>query len=138
MVGEHAEAVGPAARRQKETAREDADGEGDGRAIAAACVEQLLQPLRLPRVVAEDHRRRAIPHERTETPEVALIAAEAGDARTVTFPIRPPEKVERDLGRLGALVRDGTPTVILCANAGQSERREALLDARGGDRAPVA
>ncbi|MFM8567889.1 MAG: transcription-repair coupling factor [Gemmatimonadota bacterium] len=71
-------------------------------------------------------------------PSVALIAAEAGDARTVTFPIRPPEKVERDLGRLGALVRDGTPTVILCDNAGQSERLEELLDARGGDRAPVA
>ena len=71
-------------------------------------------------------------------PSLALVAVEAGDARTVTFPIRPPEKVERDLGRLGALVRDGTPTVILCDNAGQAERLEELLDARGRDRAPVA
>ena len=71
-------------------------------------------------------------------PSLALVAAEAADARTVSFPIRPPEKVERDLGRLGALVRDGTPTVILCDNAGQAERLEELLDARGGDRAPVA
>ena len=71
-------------------------------------------------------------------PSLALVAADAGDPRTVIFPIRPPEKVERDLGRLGALVRDGTPTVILCDNAGQAERLEELLDARGGDRAPVA
>ena len=71
-------------------------------------------------------------------PTLAMVAAEAGDARTVTFPVRAPEKVERDLARLGALVRDGTPTIILCDNAGQAERLEELLEARGPSPAALA
>ena len=60
------------------------------------------------------------------------------DERTVHFPLRKPEPVERDMARLSALVRDGTPTVILCDNKGQAERLEELLDAGGAGRSPAA
>ena len=61
-----------------------------------------------------------------------------GDERTVHFPLRAPEPVERDMARLAALVRDGTPTIILCDNAGQAERLEELLDLGGSGRSPAA
>ena len=67
-------------------------------------------------------------------PTLELRPAEQADGRTVVFPIRPPEKIERDLGRLGALVRDGTSTVILCDNPGQAVRLEELLDGMAGGR----
>ena len=67
-------------------------------------------------------------------PTLELRPAEQTDGRTVTFPIRPPEKIERDLARLGSLVRDGTNTVILCDNPGQAERLEELLDGMAGGR----
>ena len=56
----------------------------------------------------------------------------------VAFPLRAPEPIERDIARLSHLTRDGTPTVILCDNAGQAERLEELLDARGEGRSPAA
>ncbi len=43
------------------------------------------------------------------------------------FPLRPPEAIDRDIGRLARVVRDGVPTLILCDNAGQAERLEELL-----------
>lgn len=58
-------------------------------------------------------------------------SGESGDGDVVRFPLRAPEAVERNMDRLGALVRDGTPTVILCDNAGQVERLDELLSARG-------
>lgn len=67
-------------------------------------------------------------------PTLELIAASADDTRAVVFPLRAPEPVERDMARLGAMVRDGTPTLILCDNSGQAERLEELLEsARDGD-----
>jgi transcription-repair coupling factor (superfamily II helicase) len=45
----------------------------------------------------------------------------------VVFPIRPPEAIDRDIKQLRRLVRDGTPTIILCDNEGQAERLDELL-----------
>ncbi len=66
---------------------------------------------------------------------LATIAVESAGSETpdVAFPIRPPDAVDRDIGRLGRIVRDGVPTLILCDNAGQCERLDELLAARGGD-----
>ncbi len=70
-------------------------------------------------------------------PTLHIVPA-AADATAVSFPIRAPEPVERDMARLAAMVRDATPTIILCDNAGQAERLEELLDVPGGDRSPAA
>jgi len=43
----------------------------------------------------------------------------------------PPEKIDRDLGRLRASLGHGTPTLILCDNQGQLERLDELLEDRG-------
>ncbi|HEX3928972.1 MAG TPA: transcription-repair coupling factor [Gemmatimonadales bacterium] len=43
----------------------------------------------------------------------------------------PPERVDRDLGRLRALLGHGTPTLILCDNEGQRERLDELLENNG-------
>ncbi|HEY0969981.1 MAG TPA: transcription-repair coupling factor [Gemmatimonadales bacterium] len=53
----------------------------------------------------------------------------------VVFPVRSPEAIDRDVRRLRRVTNDGTPTVILCDNAGQAERLEELL---GEDGATVA
>src|SRR5215831_9240069 len=45
----------------------------------------------------------------------------------VVFPLRPPEPIDRDIKQLRRLVRDGTPTIILCDNEGQAERLDELL-----------
>ncbi|HET8769893.1 MAG TPA: transcription-repair coupling factor [Gemmatimonadaceae bacterium] len=81
-------------------------------------------------------------------PTLDIIAEGAGDADApsgaaagapaVAFPLRAPEPVERDIARLSALVRDGTPTVILCDNIGQAERLEELLDAGKSGPSPAA
>lgn len=65
-------------------------------------------------------------------PTLEVVAKGREEPDTVTFPIRAPEPVERDMKRLGAMVRDGTETLILCDNAGQAERLEELLDGREG------
>ena len=67
-------------------------------------------------------------------PTLDLIATSGDDPRAVVFPLRAPEPVERDMARLGAIVRDGTPTLILCDNSGQVERLEELLEtSKGGE-----
>jgi transcription-repair coupling factor (superfamily II helicase) len=43
----------------------------------------------------------------------------------------PPDKVNRDLGALRALLGHGTPTLILCDNEGQRERLDELLEDGG-------
>jgi transcription-repair coupling factor (superfamily II helicase) len=43
----------------------------------------------------------------------------------------PPEKVDRDLNRLRAMLGHGTPTLILCDNEGQRERLDELLEDNG-------
>ena len=59
---------------------------------------------------------------------LGTIAAVAdGDDADVVFPLRAPEAVDRDIKQLKRLVRDGTPTVILCDNEGQCERLDELL-----------
>jgi transcription-repair coupling factor (superfamily II helicase) len=57
--------------------------------------------------------------------------------RDVAFPIRKPEPIDRDMSRLGAIVRDGMTTIILCDNSGQAERLDELL-AAGGQPSPAA
>lgn len=56
-----------------------------------------------------------------------IAAVEAGDEADVVFPLRPPEPVDRDIKQLKRMVRDGTPTIILCDNEGQAERLDELL-----------
>ncbi|MBP6773276.1 MAG: transcription-repair coupling factor, partial [Gemmatimonadaceae bacterium] len=58
----------------------------------------------------------------------------AGPEPDVSFPIRPPELISRDLRVLRRLQRDGLHTVILCDNAGQAERLDELL----GEDGPVS
>ncbi len=74
-------------------------------------------------------------------PALEVIGLGADSSRVhevISFPLRVPEPVERDIARLSALVHDGTPTIILCDNAGQAERLEELLDARKEGRSPAA
>ncbi|MEZ0332891.1 MAG: transcription-repair coupling factor [Gemmatimonadales bacterium] len=56
------------------------------------------------------------------------------------FGFFPPEKVDRDLNRLRALLAGSSPTLILCDNEGQLERMEELLEegSRAGARATLA
>ncbi len=56
----------------------------------------------------------------------------APDPADVRFRVLPPEPIDRDIRRLARLVRDGTPTVILCDNAGQAERLDELLSGESG------
>src|SRR5688500_3491025 len=53
----------------------------------------------------------------------------------VTFPLRRPEAIDRDIKRLRAILTDGMPTLILCDNVGQAERLDELLGE--GGRRPV-
>jgi transcription-repair coupling factor (superfamily II helicase) len=46
---------------------------------------------------------------------------------TLTFPLAPPEAIDRDIRVLRRLLRDGAPTVILCDNQGQCDRLDELL-----------
>ena len=54
------------------------------------------------------------------------------------FGFFPPERIDRDLNRLRALLAGAPPTLILCDNEGQLERLEELLEegSRGADAAP--
>jgi len=56
-----------------------------------------------------------------------ILDGGTADAGALMFPLRPPEAIDRDMGRLVRLVGDGVPTLILCDNAGQAERLEELL-----------
>ena len=52
----------------------------------------------------------------------------AGERPEIQFGFFPPEKIDRDLNRLRALLAGAPPTVILCDNEGQLERLEELLE----------
>jgi transcription-repair coupling factor (superfamily II helicase) len=56
------------------------------------------------------------------------------------FGFFPPERIDRDLNRLRALLAGEPPTLILCDNEGQLERLEELLEdgPRGGGHATLA
>jgi transcription-repair coupling factor (superfamily II helicase) len=58
---------------------------------------------------------------------IAMVAPPA-DAGAISFPIRAPDNISRDVRLLRRVVRDGMPTVILCDNAGQAERLDELLN----------
>jgi transcription-repair coupling factor (superfamily II helicase) len=62
-----------------------------------------------------------------------ILEESSSDAAELTFPIRIPDAVDRDIGRLARIVRDGIPTLILCDNAGQCERLDELLADRTRD-----
>ncbi len=85
--------------------------------------------------------------------EDILDAPESWSARLAGFPrlllrdervdlqfgFFPPEKIDRDLNRLRALLGGSPPTLILCDNEGQLERLEELLEEGGrGVRATLA
>ncbi|MBL0178841.1 MAG: transcription-repair coupling factor [Gemmatimonadetes bacterium] len=53
------------------------------------------------------------------------------DPADVQLGFFPPERVDRDLGRLRGLLGHGTPTLILCDNEGQRERLDELLEENG-------
>jgi transcription-repair coupling factor (superfamily II helicase) len=56
----------------------------------------------------------------------------------VSFSLRAPEAIDRDIRTLRKIVRDGVPTVILCDNAGQAERLDELLNEDTWDPSPAA
>ncbi|MEP6590580.1 MAG: transcription-repair coupling factor [Gemmatimonadota bacterium] len=55
----------------------------------------------------------------------------ADDAPDIQLGFFPPERVDRDLSRLRAMLGHGTPTLILCDNDGQRERLDELLEENG-------
>jgi transcription-repair coupling factor (superfamily II helicase) len=57
-----------------------------------------------------------------------IVRAEQVDLQ---FGFIPPERIDRDLKRLRALLGPGLPTLILCDNEGQLERMEELLEEDG-------
>jgi len=65
-----------------------------------------------------------------------------GDAHNerdvLVFPTREPESISRDVKLLRRVVRDGTPTIILCDNTGQAERLEELLNESEWSPSPAA
>jgi transcription-repair coupling factor (superfamily II helicase) len=67
-----------------------------------------------------------------------VVAAPDVGQPEVTFPILPPELIERDIKRLKRIVWDGTPTLILCDNEGQVERLEELLAEGEASPSPAA
>ena len=58
---------------------------------------------------------------------LAVVDRAAAPEGSIVFPLQPPDQIDRDIPRLRRLVRSGTPTVILCDNAGQCERLDELL-----------
>ncbi|HVX38475.1 MAG TPA: transcription-repair coupling factor [Gemmatimonadaceae bacterium] len=70
----------------------------------------------------------------------AIAAVEPTDDATpdVTFPLRAPEAIDRDIKHLKRLVRDGVPTLILCDNEGQCERLDELLSDEYTGASPAA
>ena len=68
-----------------------------------------------------------------------LCVADPHNERDVlVFPVREPESIGRDVKLLRRVVRDGTPTVILCDNTGQVERLEELLNEGEWSPSPAA
>jgi len=68
-----------------------------------------------------------------------VAVADPGVAADVlVFPVRAPESIARDVKVLRRVVREGTPTVILCDNSGQAERLEELLNEGEWSPSPAA
>ena len=62
----------------------------------------------------------------------------ATETAEIVFPLRAPESIDRDIKQLKRLVRDGTPTIILCDNEGQCERLDELLSDEDRNPSPAA
>jgi transcription-repair coupling factor (superfamily II helicase) len=90
--------------------------------------EELYQP--------PDRTLAALANLATLVETTAASTTAASTTADVVFPLRAPEPVDRDIARLGRIVRDGIPTLILCDNAGQCERLDELLADRGRDGGP--
>jgi transcription-repair coupling factor (superfamily II helicase) len=74
----------------------------------------------------------AVAAEAAAFPQIRIGATGAPPSATrVDFQVDPPEPIDRDMLRLGALLRDGAErgerTLILCDNEGQLERLQDLL-----------
>ena len=68
----------------------------------------------------------------------AVSTAPAAPEPDISFPLRPPEMISRDIRTLRRLTRDGLNTIILCDNAGQAERLDELLSEDGPLHASLA
>ena len=66
------------------------------------------------------------------------IADPQNERDVLVFPARDPESIARDVKLLRRVVRDGTPTIILCDNTGQAERLEELLNEAEWSPSPAA
>ena len=66
------------------------------------------------------------------------IVIDGEGAVDVSFPIRAPEVINRDLRMLNRIVRDELPTIVLCDNPGQIERLDELLTADSRYASPAA
>ncbi|MEX2583343.1 MAG: transcription-repair coupling factor [Gemmatimonadota bacterium] len=73
----------------------------------------------------------AVAAEIARFPQLFVGSGAPFDAPAFSFPISAPEPVERDMQRLGAILREaalhGQRTTILCDNEGQLERLQELL-----------
>ncbi|MEO7363683.1 MAG: transcription-repair coupling factor, partial [Gemmatimonadaceae bacterium] len=75
------------------------------------------------------------PHRATSA---TVSTAPSGPEPDISFPLRAPELISRDIRTLRRLTRDGLNTVILCDNAGQAERLDELLSEDGPLHASLA
>ena len=129
MVGEDAEArLGGPRRRDDEPAVENPDRQRGRRGRIGAFVEQLVEPLTLPRVVAEDHRRHAIAHDPPQALHVAIDLvgrARREDHRVLRVARRgrtdldPAERLERPHRRDRVLIELLARRGVLSAAAGE-------------------
>jgi transcription-repair coupling factor (superfamily II helicase) len=67
-----------------------------------------------------------------------VVADPSAEKDAQLFPVREPESIARDVKRLRRVVRDGTPTIILCDNPGQAERLDELLNEDEWSPSPAA
>lgn len=94
---------------------------------------EALHHLDLARRRGEDVRRReelfVEPDELISSFErFATVELDGVEKADITFPFRPPDRINRDIKVLNHVVRDGMPTIILCDNSGQIERLDELLN----------
>jgi len=66
------------------------------------------------------------------------VADPHNERDVLVFPVREPESIGRDVKLLRRVVREGTPTLILCDNTGQVERLEELLNEGEWSPSPAA
>ena len=126
MVGEHAQPALPVRRWKDVAATERTDDERRGRRFARILVEQLVEPLGLPFVVAEDDRRDLVAHDATQPLDVAVDRLgrpeREDEVRLLRCRVDEPHRAERGerrargLGRLEQLL---ACIGILAAPAGE-------------------